>query len=63
MGEEKLFCKSVKVGARGQVVLPVELRQKLGIKPGDTLLVCKKGCCVKLLKAEVVEKTLERLVK
>lgn len=29
----------VKTSAKGQVVIPVEIREKLGIKPGDMVLV------------------------
>ena len=30
---------TVKVGERGQIVIPKEAREQFGIKPGDTLLV------------------------
>jgi len=30
---------TVKVGERGQIVIPKEAREVFGIKPGDTLLV------------------------
>ena len=34
----------VKTSAKGQVVIPVEIRAKLGIKPGDNVLVtCVAG--------------------
>ena len=29
----------VKVGPKGQIVIPVEVREMLGIKPGDSLLL------------------------
>ncbi len=35
------FYGSVTVGDRGQIVIPVEARQGLGIQPGDKLLVMK----------------------
>jgi AbrB family looped-hinge helix DNA binding protein len=34
---------AVTVGERGQVVIPVELRQAFGIKAGDKLIVFTKG--------------------
>lgn len=34
---------SVTVGAKGQVVIPKEARDALGIKPGDTLLTITKA--------------------
>ena len=33
------FMGSSTVGERGQVVIPAEARERLGIKPGDKLLV------------------------
>ena len=42
---------------RGQMVLPKEIRDKAGIRPGDKLALISwekggKVCCVTLLKAE-----------
>lgn len=50
----------VTVDERGQMVLPKELREKAGIKPGDKLAVTsweKDGeiCCIALIKAENLE--------
>ncbi|MEN6371412.1 MAG: AbrB/MazE/SpoVT family DNA-binding domain-containing protein [Armatimonadota bacterium] len=36
---EEHFFGSVTVGERGQVVIPAEARKKMGINPGDKLLV------------------------
>ena len=33
------FMSSVKVGPKGQIVIPKEAREMFGIKPGDTLLL------------------------
>lgn len=33
------YMSSVKVGAKGQIVIPKEARDMFGIKPGDTLLL------------------------
>lgn len=33
------FMGSATVGERGQVVIPAEARERLGLKPGDKLLV------------------------
>jgi AbrB family looped-hinge helix DNA binding protein len=43
------YCKGVKVGSKGQIVLPVELREALNIKPGDTVIVCRKGYCIEIV--------------
>lgn len=40
------FIGSVKVGTKGQIVLPKEIRDIFGIEPGDTLVILadrKKG--------------------
>ena len=47
----------VTVDGRGQLVLPKELRDKAGIKPGDKLAIVnwERGgevCCITLMKAE-----------
>ena len=31
-------CGTVKVGERGQIVIPKQIRDELGITPGETLL-------------------------
>ena len=33
------FMSSVKVGAKGQIVIPKEIREMFGISPGDSLLL------------------------
>ena len=47
----------VSIDERGQMVLPKELRDKVGIHPGDKLAVVSmqkdgKTCCISLIKAE-----------
>jgi len=62
----------VTVDERGQMVLPKELREKAGIKPGDKLAVMSwdkegKSCCFILMKteqiADMVKETLGPLSK
>ncbi|HXX59144.1 MAG TPA: HgcAB-associated protein [Dehalococcoidales bacterium] len=62
----------VTVDERGQMVLPKELREKAGIKPGDKMAVISwdkegKSCCFILMKtdqiAEMVKSTLGPLSK
>lgn len=48
LGSDK-FMASVKVGAKGQIVVPKEVREMFGIEPGDTLLLLadtKKGIAI-----------------
>jgi len=33
------FMAPVKVGPKGQIVIPAEVREMFGIRPGDTLLL------------------------
>jgi AbrB family looped-hinge helix DNA binding protein len=49
----------VSVDERGQMVLPKEMREKVGVKAGDKLAIAtlkqQDGvCCMLLIKAEVV---------
>jgi len=37
--EENHFFGKVKVGERGQIVIPKEARDKFDIKPGDSLVI------------------------
>ncbi len=39
VAKDKYIFGTVKVGERGQIVIPKEAREKFNIKPGDTLLV------------------------
>lgn len=43
------FMSSVKVGSKGQIVIPKEVREMFNISPGDTLLLLadsKKGIAI-----------------
>ncbi len=59
-GKSSSCCKVeslVSVDERGQMVLPKDLREKAGIKPGDKLALIsweKEGvtCCLTLIKAD-----------
>lgn len=56
---------TVKVGERGQIVIPSQARKEFNIKPGDLLLVIRPpmGDAVALIKAEVVKKLIEKMSK
>ena len=58
----RIFGSTV-VSLRGQVVIPVGARKELGIKSGDTLLVCgpPHGQGLLLLKVDAVEQMLSTL--
>ena len=62
----------ITMDAKGQIVLPKELREKANIKPNDKIAVvaCEKDgevCCIMMIKAEklvsAVTKTLGPLLK
>lgn len=38
-GKDKFFFGAVKVGDRGQIVIPIEARKVFNINPGDQILV------------------------
>jgi AbrB family looped-hinge helix DNA binding protein len=59
--KNSVCCGSVKVGSRGQVVIPLDVRKKFGIKEGDLLLVVENGSHIKLLKQDVLTKLVEKL--
>jgi AbrB family looped-hinge helix DNA binding protein len=47
----------VSVDARGQIVLPKDIREKLGVKAGDTFVLVSsesegRMCCLFLVKAD-----------
>jgi len=50
------MTRIVKLSSKGQVVIPKELRNKLGLKAGDYLLIELEGSEVKLRKIEPIEK-------
>lgn len=39
MEERGKFAATVKVGEKGQIVIPKEIRDLFSIRPGDTLLI------------------------
>lgn len=54
---------SVKVGERGQIVIPSKARKTYDIKPGDLLIVvgAPMGDGVALIKAEIVKELIEKM--
>jgi AbrB family looped-hinge helix DNA binding protein len=55
---------TVKVGDRGQIVIPVDARKEFDIKPGDQLLVitgrARRG--LTLVKADVMRELAEKII-
>jgi AbrB family looped-hinge helix DNA binding protein len=55
---------TVKVGDRGQIVIPAEARKEFNIKPGDLLLVLsgKKRRGMALIKADEMRALASRII-
>ena len=69
--DKRLCCYNIEsvvtVDERGQMVLPKDIRNKAGIKPGDKLAVVlmeKEGkiCCISLVKTENLSGTFKDLL-
>jgi len=56
---------SAKVGSRGQIVLPMDIRKRCGIVEGDTMIVIARpgpeGCAVTLMKASEIAGFLDHM--
>ena len=57
----------VTLDSRGQILLPKEVREKAGIKPGDKLTIVTsspggKLCCINLFKTEELAGTVKKLL-
>lgn len=66
MGKEKVFYGSVKVGERGQIVIPKKARDEYDIEAGDRLIVFgDNNKILKIMKADKMRdfalKVLEKL--
>lgn len=51
--EERYFMSSVKIGPKGQIVIPKEAREMFGLAPGDTLVLLadkKKGIALQTVE-------------
>lgn len=62
-GLDESFLGSVTVGERGQVVIPAEAREEMGLQPGDKLLAFSHPTrqMVCLCKVTMLEKVAEFL--
>lgn len=59
---EGMYMTTVKVGPKGQIVIPKEARAALAIQPGDNLLLLSdQNRGVTLLPAERLQELLARL--
>jgi len=58
----KFIFGVVKVGERGQIVIPKEAREQYGIKAGDSLMVLGDDKGIALLKTEVFQSILNQVM-
>ena len=53
-----------KVGEKGQIVIPKEIRTMFDINPGDSVIVlCDKEKGIALLKADVIDGLTDKVLK
>ena len=50
----------VKVGDKGQIVIPKDARNVYGIKPGDALILLGDERGIAMLKTEIVQNALDQ---
>jgi AbrB family looped-hinge helix DNA binding protein len=63
--EGNQFIGWVKVSSKGQVAIPTEIRNKIGIKNGDRLLIVlrKEKDGINLIKSEALNEVFEKFGK
>lgn len=62
--DKNKFAGICKVGEKGQIVIPKEIRTMFNIKPGDSVIVLsdkEKG--IAILKADVIESLTDKILK
>jgi len=63
-GGKKHIFGTVKVGERGQIVIPKEARETFDIKPGDTLMVLgDEGRGIAIVKADKFRRIAEEMLR
>ena len=60
--DERYFMASVKLGPKGQIVIPKEAREMFGVGPGDTMvLLCDKKKGMALQTPEYLAPKLQKM--
>ncbi len=60
--EEKFIFGVVKVGDKGQIVIPKEARKVYNIKPGDALLLLGDKNEMALVKTEIFQSAIDEIM-
>ena len=62
--DKNKFAGICKVGEKGQIVIPKEIRTMFNINPGDSVIVlCDKEKGIALLKADVIDSLTDQVLK
>ncbi|MCQ2450880.1 MAG: AbrB/MazE/SpoVT family DNA-binding domain-containing protein [Clostridia bacterium] len=60
--DDKYFMSSVKVGPKGQIVIPKEAREMFGVEIGDTLvLLADKGKGIAIQRMDMLHPYLKKV--
>ncbi len=63
-GSRRYIFGTVKVGERGQIVIPKDARETFDIKPGDTLMILgHEGRGLAVVKTERFQKITEEMLR
>ena len=61
--EKNKYVGVCKVGEKGQIVIPKEIRSMFNINPGDSVIVlCDKEKGIALVKADVIENLTDKIL-
>ena len=62
--DKNKFAGICKVGEKGQIVIPKEIRTMFNINPGDSIIVlCDQERGIALLKADVIDSLTDQVLK
>ena len=62
--DKNKYAGICKVGEKGQIVIPKEIRTMFDINPGDSVIVlCDKEKGIALLKADVIDSLTDKVLK
>ena len=62
--DKNKYAGICKVGEKGQIVIPKEIRTMFDINPGDSVIaLCDKEKGIALLKADVIDSLTDKVLK